>query len=368
MNVPFLDLHAQYLSIQKEIDQAIRGVIAESAYIGGRQVRAFEEAFAGYLGSQNCIGVGNGTDALEIALSSLGLPAGAEVIVPANSFIATSEAVTRAGLSVVFCDCLPQRFTLDLEDAGRRVTQRTAAVVPVHLYGRPCDMDAVLDFAKRHGLKVVEDCAQAHGALYRGKRVGTFGDAGCFSFYPGKNLGAYGDAGAIVTDDEQLATICRMTGNHGRVAKYDHQFEGRNSRMDGMQGAILCAKLPHLERWTEARRANAALYREALAGCAASLPQEEPEARHVYHLFVIECGRRDALQAGLKEQGIESGIHYPIPLPMLKAYAGRFGRAGDFPVAAESAGRILSLPMSAELTGEQVAHVALQLKALEGRA
>jgi len=366
MSVPFLDLHAQYLSIQAEIDAAIASVIAESAYIGGKHLKMFEESFADYLGSLNCVGVGNGTDAIEIALRSLELPPGSEVIVPANSFIATSEAITRAGLQVVFCDCLPGTFTLDLADAERRITPRSAAIVPVHLYGRPCDMEAVLELARRHSLKVVEDCAQAHGALYRGKRVGTFGDAGCFSFYPGKNLGAYGDGGAIITDDAALATACRMQANHGRTAKYDHQFEGGNSRLDGMQAAILSAKLPHLEKWTELRRANAQLYREALAGADVIVPQEEPEARHVYHLFVIESSRRDALQAELKEGGIETGIHYPIPLPLLQAYRARWGNAAEFPTATAAAARILSLPMSAELTKAQVRLIAERVKACTG--
>ena len=363
MNVPFLDLHAQYRSIQEEIDSAIRSVIAESAYIGGRHVGAFEASFASYLGCGHCVGVGNGTDALEIALLALELPPGSEVIVPANSFIATSEAVTRAGHRVVFCDCSPGTFTMDVADAARRVTPRTAAILPVHLYGRPCDMEAVLDLASRHGLKVVEDCAQAHGAVYRGRRVGTLGDAGCFSFYPGKNLGAYGDGGGIVTDDAALATACRMLANHGRIAKYDHQFEGRNSRLDGLQAAILSAKLPHLENWTELRRANASLYRESLAGAGVSLPQEEPEARHVYHLFVIESDRRDQLQARLRGEHVETGIHYPIPLPLLKAYRADWGSPEDFPVASAAADRILSLPMSAELTPDQVRLVAKRVGA-----
>ena len=229
-------------------------------------------------------------------------------------------------------------------------------------------MDAVLALARRYNLKVLEDCAQAHGARYQGKPVGTLGDAGCFSFYPGKNLGAYGDAGAIVTNDETLATRCRMLANHGRIAKYDHQFEGRNSRLDGLQAAILCAKLPHLEKWTELRRANAALYREVLAGTEAVLPQEAPGARHVYHLFVIQTGRRDQLQAELEGEEIETGIHYPLPLPFLKAYRDRGWRAEDFPVASAAAGRILSLPMSAELTAEQVRLVGSRVAALSGGA
>ncbi|UFS72431.1 DegT/DnrJ/EryC1/StrS family aminotransferase [Geomonas sp. RF6] len=367
MKVPFLDLHRQYLSIAADIDAAIRSVIAESAYIGGKHVKSFEDSFAGYLEADHCIGVGNGTDALEIALAALELPDDAEVIVPANSFIATSEAVTRAGYRVVFCDALPGSHTLDLADAERRVTEKTLAIIPVHLYGRPCDMDGVMALARRHGLSVIEDCAQAHGALYRGRRVGTFGDFGCFSFYPGKNLGAYGDAGAIVTNDEELATASRMIANHGRIAKYDHRFEGRNSRLDGMQAAILSVKLTHLEKWTELRRANAETYRTLLAGADILLPQEEPEARHVYHLFVIESGRREALKEGLHREGIETGIHYPIPLPLLQAYADRFDSAG-YPAASAAAGRILSLPMSAELTQEQVCHVASTLLRLQGGA
>ena len=364
MKVPFLDLLAQYRELKTEMDAAIAGVIRDCAFIGGSRVQQFEEEFAAYLGASRCIGVGNGTDALEIALEALQLPAGSEVLLPANSFIATSEAVTRSGHRVVFCDCNPESYTISIADAARRITPETRAIIPVHLYGQPCDMDAVMEFAKNHGLKVIEDCAQAHGATYQGRRVGTFGDLSAFSFYPGKNLGAYGDGGAIVTMDAALAERCRMIANHGRISKYDHEFEGRNSRLDGVQAAVLSVKLKHLERWTEARRANAARYTELLQGSAAATPAEHPDKRHVYHLYVVRVAERDRVQARLKESGIDAGVHYPIPLPLLKAYHYLGHRPEDFPVAASYHGELLSLPMFPELSSEQIERVCRELKDL----
>lgn len=358
MTVKFLDLYSQYLSIRTEIDAAMAAVIAETAFIGGKYAKIFEAEFAAYQGADFCVGVGNGTDALEIALESLSLPPGSEVIVPANSFIATSEAVTRAGHRVVFCDCESGSYTLSVNDAERRITPATRAIIPVHLYGRPCNMDAVMALARRHGLRVIEDCAQAHGAEYCGRRVGAFGDAGAFSFYPGKNLGAYGDAGAIVTNDEMLATRCRMVANHGRIGKYNHEFEGRNSRMDGLQAAILSVKLRHLDGWLARRIAVAAMYRNGLAGCTGiTLPAGEPDGmRHVYHLFVIRTDRRDQLQADLKEQGIETGIHYPIALPKLPAYAWS-GQAAESLFANRCDSELLSLPMGEHLSDADVQQV-----------
>ena len=356
--VRFLDLRKQYLSINDEIDAAVARTIATTSFIGGGQVQRFEEEFAAYEGAGFCVGVGNGTDALEIALEALDLPPGSEVIVPANSFIATSEAVTRAGLRVVFCDCDPVNYTLSLSDAERRITPATRAIIPVHLYGRACPMDAVMALADHFDLRVVEDCAQAHGAEWGGRRVGTFGAAGAFSFYPGKNLGAYGDAGAILTNDETTARKCRMIANHGRIGKYDHEFEGRNSRMDGIQAAVLSVKLRHLDTWLDRRRAVAEKYRASLCSCQGiELPASEAvDMRHVYHLFVVRSQERNRLQAHLKEYGVETGIHYPIALTKLPAYA-YCGQAMENLDANRLDGEILSLPMGEHLTDRDVSFV-----------
>lgn len=358
MKIKFLDLHHQYLSIKDSIDAAIGAVIADTAFIGGKFVKIFEEEFAAYQKAAFCVGVGNGTDALEIILESLDLPQGSEVIVPANSFISTSEAVTRAGYRVVFCDCEPGSYTLSVKDAECRISTTTSAIIPVHLYGRPCNMDELLALAERHQLKVIEDCAQAHGAEFNGRRVGTFGNAGTFSFYPGKNLGAYGDAGAITTNDEVLATKCRMIANHGRIGKYNHDFEGRNSRLDGMQAAILSVKLRFLDGWLSRRIEISTLYRCGLAGCTGVvLPdQESLGMRHVFHLFVIRTKQRDQIQAYLNEHGVETGIHYPIALPKLPAYVWR-GQAEERMFANESDNELLSLPMGEHLSDADVHQV-----------
>jgi dTDP-4-amino-4,6-dideoxygalactose transaminase len=361
--VRFMDLEAQYLEINHEIDAAIAAVIRDQAFVGGRFCTEFETQFAAFQQAAHCVGVANGTDAIEIVLEALDLPPGSEVIVPANTFIATSEAVTRAGHRVVFADCDPVTYTLSPEDVERRITPRTAALIPVHLYGHPCDMDALLGIARRHGLRVIEDCAQAVAAEYRGRRLGTLGDAGTFSFYPGKNLGAYGDAGAITTADAALAERCRMIANHGRIDKYDHRFEGRNSRLDGMQAAILSVKLRHLEEWTERRRAAADMYRALLGDVPGlTLPVEQPWARHVYHLFVIRSADRDALRAHLEEAGIQSGIHYPIALPRLSAYA-YLGEADDAMFALSADRQLLSLPMGEHLDADMCREVADSVRA-----
>jgi dTDP-4-amino-4,6-dideoxygalactose transaminase len=319
--IKFLDLGAQYRSIQGDIDRAIATVLGESAFIGGRHVAAFEQRFARYVGAAHCVGVGNGTDALEIALQALALPPGSEVIVPGNTFIASAEAVSRAGHRVVFADVDPQSYVLDAASVRACLTTRTKAIVAVHLYGHPCDMGALMALAREHGLAVIEDCAQAHGAEYKGRRVGSIGDLGCFSFYPGKNLGAYGDAGAITTQREELAGRCRMIANHGRATKYEHEFEGRNSRLDGLQAAVLSAKLPHLEGWTRQRIAIADHYLHGLLGVGdLVLPVRQPWARQVYHLFVVRTAQRDALMAHLGGLGIESGVHYPVALAKQQAY------------------------------------------------
>lgn len=364
MKVPFLDLYSNYLGIKPEIDKAMGAVLADTAFIGGKYVAQFENQFAEFLDIPFCIGVGNGTDALEIAIESLDLPDDSEIIVPANTFVATAEAVTRTGHRVVFCDCDPKTYLLSLSDAEARITDKTSAIIPVHLYGQPCDMELVLKLANSYNLKVIEDCAQAHAAEFNGRRVGTFGDVAAFSFFPGKNLGAFGDAGAIVTKNAAIAKKCRMIANHGRVAKYDHEFAGRNSRLDGLQAAVLSVKLRHLDDWTAVRRTKAALYRNILTDCGVDLPEESEYCRHVYHLFVIQLDRRDYVRAELSKAGIETGVHYPVVLPLLQAYSYLGHGQSDFPVAYAASQRILSLPIFPELEEEAIRHICRHLISL----
>ncbi len=364
--IKFLDLHAQYLSIKSDIDDAIAKVIANSSFIGGPSVKEFEQAFAEYLGAEFCIGVANGTDAIEIALEALKLPAGSEVIIPGNTFIASSEAVTRSGLRVVFADVDPGNYTLTAETVRAKLTPHTSAIMAVHLYGHPCDMVALKEVADEHGLKILEDCAQAHGATCHGKIVGTLGDIATFSFYPGKNLGAYGDAGAIATGDVNLAKRARMIANHGRVAKYDHEFEGRNSRLDGLQAAILCAKLPNLPGWTERRIAVADRYLVELSDVEGIiLPRRANWAKQVYHLFVIRTERRDELSKWLSDKGIETGVHYPIALPKLKAYD-HLGQAKEALFVNQADETLLSLPIGEHMSDADVVTVAAAIKSFFG--
>jgi dTDP-4-amino-4,6-dideoxygalactose transaminase len=364
--IKFLDLHHQYQTIRPEIDSAIQAIIEKSAFIGGTAVKAFEDAFAEYQQSAHCVGVANGTDALEIAIEALGLPQGSEIIVPANSFIASSEAVTRCGHRVVFADVNPDSYTLDLGDVERRITSRTRAVVAVHLYGNPCDMSGLLVLANRNSLKLVEDCAQAHGAEYKGRRVGALGDVGVFSFYPGKNLGAYGDAGAILTNDAELAKKCWTIANHGRIDKYNHLMEGRNSRLDGLQAAILNVKLRHLDSWVDRRNAIARRY---LAGLnhldGLTLPTVHGEVRHAFHLFVVRLTDRDGLRTHLDRCGVESGIHYPIALPKLAAY-GYLKQASESMCANRMDSEVLSLPIGEHLTDRDVDVVIDAVKSFFG--
>jgi dTDP-4-amino-4,6-dideoxygalactose transaminase len=305
--------------------------------------------------------VGNGTDAIFLVLKAMGIGQGDEVITAANSFIATSEAITMTGARVVFVDIDSRTFNIDPIEIENKITKKTKAVIPVHLYGQPAEMAPVLEIARKHELKVIEDAAQAHGATYKGRRIGTLGDAACFSFYPGKNLGAYGDGGAIVTSDEELAIKARMLANHGRVDKYDHKIEGVNSRLDGLQAAILNAKLPHLPAWTESRRKNAYLYNELLTGVPSlEIPIEFPETRAVYHLYVVRVknSMRSQLQLHLKKKGVSTGIHYPIALPALSAYSYLNHQDRDFPEAISTSREILSLPMFPELKEEQIRYTA----------
>jgi dTDP-4-amino-4,6-dideoxygalactose transaminase len=365
MTIQLVDLKKQYESIKSEIDAVVAEVLNRTAFIGGSYVKDFEEAFSAFCGVSHCIGVGNGTDAIFIALKCMGIGEGDEVIVPANSFIATAEAVTQTGARVVFADINPQTYNIDVAGIARRISPQTKAIIPVHLYGQPADMDPILSLAEKHGLKVIEDAAQAHGAEYKGRRIGSIGDCACFSFYPGKNLGAYGDAGALVTSDSNLARKARMFANHGRIDKYDHELEGVNSRLDALQAAILGVKLKHLPQWTEARRQHAYSYNRHLADAGFVTPCEIAEVRAVYHLYVIRVpkDRRGELQAYLQSKGISTGIHYPIALPNLKAYRYLNHEGSDFPEATRASSEIVSLPMYPELEEQEICRVAQTIKA-----
>lgn len=363
MRVPFVDLKAQYLNLKPEFDTAVANVLSEAAFIAGKYAAQFEREFAEYLGVKHCIGVANGTDAIEIALLGAGIGSGCEVLVPANTFFATAEAVANIGAVPVFVDVDPATCNIDPARIEAAVTPLTKAIIPVHLYGLPADMEPIVAIAREHGLKIVEDCAQAHGATYRGRKVGTFGDAATFSFYPSKNLGAFGDGGAIVTNNDEVESLSRAISNHGQLTKNHHSMIGRNSRLDGLQGAVLSVKLPHLNGWIEARRSRAALYNKLLAGTGIVLPVEPNGRQHTYHLYVVQVPDRDAVQARLKEAEIETGIHYPTALPFLEPFAARGYSPADYPVAHEQMGRLLSLPMYAEVTDEMIEHVCIVLKA-----
>lgn len=361
--VPFADLHAQYLSIKSEIDEAIAGVIKNSAFIRGPYVEKFESEFAAAMDCAHCVSAANGTDTLYIAMHALGVKPGDEVIVPAMSWISTSETVTQAGGKVVFCDCDPVTHTIDVARLSEKVTSRTVGIIPVHLYGQPADMEGVMAVAARHGLWVLEDCAQAHLALHQNRKVGTMGAAGSFSFYPGKNLGAMGDAGALVTQDASLARRMAMFARHGGIKKGDHEIEGINSRLDGLQAAILSVKLRHLPGWTQRRREIAAHFRRRFAGLdGLSIPVEANDRTHVYHLYVVMHERRDALAAHLKARGIQTVINYPRALPYLPCYAGHKATPADFPAAYKLQSQCLSLPIFPEMHEGQIDAVCRAVK------
>ena len=358
---PFVDLHAQYLSIKPEIDVALADVIAHSSYIRGPHVDAFEKAWAETLGMKHCISCANGTDAIYIAMRALKIQPGDEVITTAHTWIATSETITQAGGRVVFCDTDDETFTIDPKQIEQKITSRTVGIIPVHLYGQSADMDAIMAIARKHKLWVIEDCAQAHLARYKGKFVGTFGDVATYSFYPGKNLGAYGDAGCALTNDDALADWMATFARHG--GKGDHVMEGINSRMDGLQGAVLNVKLPLLPAWTKARQRVAAKYTELLQGVGdIRTPQVAEDREHIYHLYVIRTERRDALRKHLTEAGISTVLNYPRALPFYPAYAYLGHQSGDFPVAYANQSRILSLPIYPEITEEMIAYVVAQIK------
>jgi len=345
-----VDLKAQYRAIKHEVDGAIAGVIESCDFILGKEVEAFEREFAAYCGVESCVACGNGTDSISLALQAVGVGPGDEVITVSHTFIATAEAVTAIGAKPIFVDICPDTLLMDVSKVADAITSRTRAILPVHLYGQMVDMDPLLAIAHRYNLKVVEDAAQAHGATYKGRRAGSIGHAASFSFYPGKNLGAYGDAGAVVTPDANVARWIAKARNHGRATKYEHDFEARNSRMDGIQGAVLRAKLRRLDDWNQARRLIAARYDELLEG----LPEvrrvnTRPDGQPVFHLYVVRHPARDEMLGRLREDAIEGGVHYPVPLHLQRAYAHHGLGVGSLPVTERAAAEVLSLPIFPEL-------------------
>jgi dTDP-4-amino-4,6-dideoxygalactose transaminase len=358
----FLDLRKQTAEIEGAIREAISGVLEKGDFIGGHAIAEFQSEFAAYLNAGGCLAVANGTDALEIVLAALELPPGSEIIVPANSFIATAEAVITAGHKVVFSDCDDRTYTMSVESLRRAITPRTRAIIPVHLYGQPCEMEPIMALAKEHNLEVIEDCAQAHGAEYRGKKVGTFGRASTFSFYPGKNLGAFGDAGAIVSNDLGFLESCRMIANHGRRTKekYLHHSVGRNSRLDTLQAAVLRVKLTQLDKWLDHRRLIADAYQDCLSEISGLvLPKIPAETRHSFHLYVIQTDFRERVMEALKLAHIGYGIHYPLALPNQPAFK---GIVSDCPVSTRLESKILSLPIGEHMVPADTRQVATVLR------
>lgn len=363
MKVPFVDLKAQYESIKTEIDTAISNVITETAFIGGKYVKAFESAFAEQYGVGHVISCANGTDSLYILMKMLGIGEGDEVITVANSWISSSETITQTGARPVFVDIHPDFYSMDEEQLEAAITPATKAVIAVHLQGQMCAIDTIKSICDKHSIYLIEDCAQSHLSELNGVRAGLTGIAGSFSFYPGKNLGAYGDAGCIITNDEKLAEKCRMYANHGALKKHHHIIEGINSRLDGLQAAILGAKLPFLQQWTAQRREKAALYNKYLSDIEKIVvPTERPGSKHSYHLYVIRCEQRDELMQYLKERGIETAIHYPTALPNLPCYTYLGYHSSDFPIASSYQSSILSLPLYPELTEAMISYVAENIR------
>jgi dTDP-4-amino-4,6-dideoxygalactose transaminase len=361
--VPFLDLEAQHAPLRNEFNRAIGEVIASGAFAGGPFVEKFEEAFASYCGCRYAIGVGSGTEALWLSLLACGVGPGDEVVTVPNTFIATAEAISYCGARPVFVDVDDQTYTMDPAGLEAVLSPRTKAIIPVHLFGQTADMDPILRFAQEHGLLVIEDAAQAHGAKYKGRRAGTMGNVGCFSFYPGKNLGAFGEAGAVITESNELQERIRVLRDHGQVRKYRHTMIGWNCRMDGIQAAVLSVKLQHLDRGNTMRRRHAQEYSEALEGVEELVrPFAAPYADHVYHLYVIRARERDEVMWRLEQKGIQCGVHYAVPIHLQKAYRHLGYEAGRFPVSERTALEFISLPMFPQLTSAQIGMVALGLK------
>ena len=361
--IPFVDLPTQHATIQSEINAAIQQVLSQCNFILGSQVEEFEQAFARFVGTENAIGVSNGLDALRLTLMALNVGSGDEVILPANTYIATALAVSAVGARPVLVDCDPETYNIDVNLIGSAITPHTKAVIPVHLTGQSADMDPILEVTSKHGLYIVEDAAQSHGTLYKGRPCGSIGIAGCFSFYPGKNLGAYGDGGMVTTNDTKLAARLCQLRNYGQRAKYQHVEKGLNARLDTLQAAILKVKLRYLPQWNEARAIHAEEYKEMLAGVGDLVfQQSEPYSTHIYHLLIIETEQRTALQKHLDAAAIQTGVHYPVPIHLQQAYADLRYSKGDFPEAEQLAERTLSLPMFPELRSDQIRQVAEEIK------
>jgi len=364
IKVLYLDLKAQYRSIKPEIDAAIAGVLDSCQFVLGSEVAGFEQDFASYCSAAECIALNSGTSALHLALLAAGIGPGDEVITVPFTFVASVAAIVYTGARPVLVDIDPRSFTMDPAAIEAAITSRTKAILPVHLYGQPADMDPITAIARRHRLVVIEDAAQAHGARYKGRAVGSIGDMGCFSFYPGKNLGAYGEGGAVTTNNPEYARTIRMLRDWGQDRKYHHLLRGFNYRMEGFQGAILRVKLRHLERWTEARRAIVGKYNQLLADSGVERPTEMPWARHVYHVYTLRSDDRDGLQAALHAADIQTGIHYPVPVHLQPAYADLGCARGDFPQSEKAAAEVLSLPLYPEMTDEQIQRVSQALTGL----
>ena len=363
MQVPFLDLKAQYKQIENEVLPMLTEAMSNAAFIGGPQVTGLEHEFAEFCKSKYCVAVNSGTDALRFALIAAGIGQGDEVITVPNTFIATTEAISQVGAKPVFVDIRPDTYTMNPDLIEAKITDKTRAILPVHLYGQPADMDKILEIAKKHNLMVFEDACQAHGALYKGKKAGSMGLAGCFSFYPGKNLGAFGEGGAVITQDEKLAKCMSMLRDHGQEQKYYHAMEGYNGRLDAIQAGVLRIKLKRLEAWNASRRKNVVYYNELLSKInGITTPVEADGVESVYHIYLILADDRDGLQKFLTEKGIGTGLHYPVPLHLQKAYKSLGYKEGDFPITEKVAKKLLSLPMFAELTKEQIEYVCEAIK------
>jgi len=354
MQIPLVDLKAQYLSIKKEIDEAIQRVLNRCNFIMGEEVKKFEEEFASFCNAKYAIGVSSGTDALFLALKAINIRPTDEIITVPNTFIATTEAITLAGGKIKFVDINEENYNIDTNKIELAITKKTKAILPVHLYGQTADMDPIMDIAKKYNLKVIEDAAQAHGAEYKNNRTGTLGDIAIFSFYPGKNLGAYGDAGAVVTNDQDIALKIALLRNHGRIKKYDHEYEGYNCRLDTIQAAVLRVKLKYIDSWNEARINHASLYGKLLQNKNIILPVKQKDCKHVYHIFAVRVANRDKLLNKLKNEDIEAGIHYPIPLHLQPAYRYLGYKKRDFPNTEKYVKEIISLPMFPELNKEKI--------------
>ncbi len=362
MKVKFLDLGAQHAQLENELKDVFARVLSSSSFILGREVEQFERSFAAYLGTGHCMAVSSGTAALHLALQALGIGPGDEVITVPNTFIATAEAICAVGARPVFVDVDPVSYTMDPGEISAVITPRTRALIPVHLYGQPADLDPILAIAAEHGLSVIEDACQAHGALYKGRKAGTIGTFGCYSFYPSKNLGCCGEGGAVVTNDPKLAERVRMLRDHGSSRKYEHKFAGYNFRMEGIQGGVLATKLPHLDGWNDSRATLARRYDNLLRDTSFITPARMPYAKHIFHLYVIQARQRDAVRQALADHGIDTGMHYPVPLHLQEAFAPLGYRAGAFPVSEALAQQIISLPMYPELSEDEVDYVGQTLQ------